>query len=112
MSSVAVGTLDAREEPFEWTPQPAVSAEVHLARLTGWLEATGRNLLYVNLTPPDMAELGLYTARAILPGGKQIDWPMQTKAKPSMATGQTGESHWVTSPRPMKTMRSVRYVRA
>jgi ribosomal protein S12 methylthiotransferase accessory factor len=31
-------------------------------------------LLYVNLTPPDMARLGLYTARAILPTFQPIDF--------------------------------------
>ena len=33
--------------------------------------------------------------------GKQIDWPMQTRAKPRMATSQTGDSPWVAMPRPM-----------
>ena len=66
--------LDANEEPFPWTPQPATPPARSLEHLLAWLGASGRDLLYVNLTPPDMAELGLYTARAILPGFQPIDF--------------------------------------
>jgi ribosomal protein S12 methylthiotransferase accessory factor len=66
--------LDADPEPFTWTAAPAVPRATLLASLLDWLRARGRDLLYVNLTPPDMAELGLYTARAILPGFQPIDF--------------------------------------
>jgi ribosomal protein S12 methylthiotransferase accessory factor len=66
--------LDAAEQPFEWQPQPAPPVSACLDRLTSWLRGNGHDLLYVNLTPPDMAELGLYTARAILPGFQPIDF--------------------------------------
>jgi ribosomal protein S12 methylthiotransferase accessory factor len=42
--------------------------------LVAWLDAKDSDLLYVNLTPPDMAALGLYTARAILPDFQPIDF--------------------------------------
>ncbi len=70
--------LDVNEQPFDWTSQPAESAAERLANLIDWLKAQSpegsHDLLYVNLTPPDMAELGLYTARAILPGFQPIDF--------------------------------------
>lgn len=45
-----------------------------LARFVERLRATGSDLLYVNLTPPDMASLHLYTVRVILPGFQPIDF--------------------------------------
>jgi ribosomal protein S12 methylthiotransferase accessory factor len=67
--------LDVGEEAFEWeaaaTPTPSA---VHLASLVRWLGGRGGDLLYVNLTPTDMGALGLYTARAILPGFQPIDF--------------------------------------
>ncbi len=66
--------LDLDEEPFAWAPQEKNSAFANLSNLTTWLRGKGKDLLYVNLTPPDMAELGLYTARAILPGFQPIDF--------------------------------------
>jgi ribosomal protein S12 methylthiotransferase accessory factor len=66
--------LDAQEEDFEWTPGPGASAELRLARLTSWLAASGGDLLYVNLTPADMAHIGLYTARVVVPGFQPIDF--------------------------------------
>jgi ribosomal protein S12 methylthiotransferase accessory factor len=66
--------LDVDEEPFAWTGRATVPAAENLAHLVAWLGTNGHDLLYVNLTPPDMAELGLYTARAILPGFQPIDF--------------------------------------
>jgi ribosomal protein S12 methylthiotransferase accessory factor len=66
--------LDVNEEPFAWTCRATVPSAQNLANLVAWLGTNGHDLLYVNLTPPDMAELGLYTARAILPGFQPIDF--------------------------------------
>ena len=70
--------LEADEQPFAWTFRSAESTAQKLENLTAWLKAQSpagsHDLLYVNLTPPDMAELGLYTARAILPGFQPIDF--------------------------------------
>src|SRR5262249_16898271 len=34
--------------------------------------------------------------------GAEIDVPMQTRPKPRIATGQVGDSPWVTRPRPIR----------
>jgi ribosomal protein S12 methylthiotransferase accessory factor len=66
--------LDIAESPFPWTTQATVNSAAKLTNFVNWLDANGQDLLYVNLTPPDMAELGLYTARAIVPGFQPIDF--------------------------------------
>ena len=66
--------LDTNEEPFVWPPRSTVPSAQSLESLVAWLRDNGHDLIYVNLTPPDMAELGLYTARAILPGFQPIDF--------------------------------------
>ena len=70
--------LDIDEQPFDVTSRCADTPAQKLADLVTWLKAQSpegsHDLLYVNLTPPDMAELGLYTARAILPGFQPIDF--------------------------------------
>lgn len=52
----------------DWTSADAGSPAANLARLVAWCRETDQDLLYYNLTPPDMARLGLHTVRAILPG--------------------------------------------
>jgi ribosomal protein S12 methylthiotransferase accessory factor len=69
--------LDVDEQPFHWTSQADETPAQKLENLIAWLKAQSSDsydLLYVNLTPPDMAALGLYTARAILPGFQPIDF--------------------------------------
>ena len=70
--------LDVGEQPFDVTLRRADTPAQKLADLLGWLKIQSHqgsyDLLYVNLTPPDMAELGLYTARVILPGFQPIDF--------------------------------------
>jgi ribosomal protein S12 methylthiotransferase accessory factor len=66
--------LDAPEEPFEWELTAPSPPAVHLTQLVDWLRGRGSDLLYVNLTSPDMADIGIYTARAILPGFQPIDF--------------------------------------
>jgi ribosomal protein S12 methylthiotransferase accessory factor len=43
-----------------------------LARLVEHFRGAGQELLYVNLTAPDMEPLGLFTARAVVPGFQPI----------------------------------------
>lgn len=66
--------LDLEEQPFDWQDVSNEARSESLPRFVEWLTATGHDLLYVNLTPADMAEFGLYTARAILPGFQPIDF--------------------------------------
>lgn len=56
----------------DWLANEAPPAT--LEWLCDHLESHGHELLYCNLTPPDMARLGLYTARAILPKFQPIDF--------------------------------------
>jgi ribosomal protein S12 methylthiotransferase accessory factor len=53
---------------------------VQLARLCDDLaEGLGGELVYVNLTSPELAALGLYTARAVIPGMQPIDFGWQER---------------------------------
>lgn len=58
--------LERPLEPGGWAESGETPGD-QLDRLVGWLAAEGLDLLYTNLTPPDMEELGLHTVRAILP---------------------------------------------
>ena len=64
------------DEPdgFPWSAAQRVPPVESLSRLVDRLKASGSDLLYANLTPPDMEALHLYTARAILPGFQPIDF--------------------------------------
>lgn len=70
----ALGALDFLLErpltPYAWPPAPADE----LAALVAHLRASGDELLFHNLSPPDLAALGIYTARAIVPGYQPIDF--------------------------------------
>jgi ribosomal protein S12 methylthiotransferase accessory factor len=70
--------LDVAEQPFDVTSRGAGTPAQKLADLVAWLKSQSHygnyDLLYVNLTSPDMADLGLYTVRAILPGFQPIDF--------------------------------------
>lgn len=66
--------LDINESPFIWTSRSPITSAQKLTDFVAWLSTNGHDLLYVDLTPPEMAELGLYTARAILPGFQPIDF--------------------------------------
>ena len=50
----------------DWRPIPA------LRRLLDDFASRRQDVLYVNLTPPDLEPLGFFTARAILPGFQPI----------------------------------------
>src|SRR5579859_3026077 len=69
--------LDRPLSASDWTSQETGSVTGDLQRLVADCQATGRDLLYYNLTPPDMAGLGLHTARAILPGCQPIAFGAQ-----------------------------------
>jgi ribosomal protein S12 methylthiotransferase accessory factor len=63
--------LERPVEPFEWQACNAAPID-KLHQLVEHCRAQGWDLIYANLTPPDMQRLGLYTARAILPGFQPI----------------------------------------
>jgi ribosomal protein S12 methylthiotransferase accessory factor len=65
------------ERPLEsigWEPQSSWRAADKLQVLVDHFQAEGWDLIYYNLTPPDMRTLGLYTARVIIPGFQPIDF--------------------------------------
>jgi ribosomal protein S12 methylthiotransferase accessory factor len=55
-------------EPREWRDSPRTDTAAALRRLVEHFRTVGGDVLYVDLTPSDMASLGLYTARVIVPG--------------------------------------------
>ena len=59
----------SRPEPRE--PEPEVD---RLGRLVEHLRTAGQDLLYVNLTSPDMGGLGLHTVRVLIPRFQPIDF--------------------------------------
>jgi ribosomal protein S12 methylthiotransferase accessory factor len=69
-SHEAIGAFDfllqQPAEAMDWEPASAPSAD-ELDRLLSWLATEKLDLLYINLTPPDMERLHLHTVRAILP---------------------------------------------
>ncbi|MBV9787885.1 MAG: TOMM precursor leader peptide-binding protein [Chloroflexi bacterium] len=76
-SRQAIGALDfllkQPSEPFDWQGNRCDAAPIdRLERLVAHGRAEGWDLIYVNLTPPDMQKLGLYTVRAILPDFQPI----------------------------------------
>jgi ribosomal protein S12 methylthiotransferase accessory factor len=64
--------LEQPIEPFDWRAGAGLAPGEKLRLLAGHLGAQGQDLLYVNLTPPDMQKLGLFTVRAIIPGSQPI----------------------------------------
>ncbi len=58
--------LDQPVKPFDFG-QDKASAPERLSRLVAHAKGVGSDLIYYDLTPPDMRALGIYTARAILP---------------------------------------------
>ncbi len=60
------------DEKAEWRASKSWSSAAALQHLLNHFESKGQEALYVNLTPPDLESLGLFTARAILPGFQPI----------------------------------------
>ena len=61
-------------ESFEWEPPSLWSSIDRMQSLVGHFRSKGWDLIYYNLTPPDMLALGLHTARVMLPGFQPIDF--------------------------------------
>lgn len=64
--------LERPIEPFDWEAPAPVCAADKLQQLVEHCRAEGCDIVYSNLTPPDMRALGLHTVRAILPGFQPI----------------------------------------
>lgn len=76
-SHKTIGALDfllkQPSEPFDWQAHRCNSTPTEkLDRLVAHCHAERWDLIYVNLTPPDMLKLGLHTVRAILPDFQPI----------------------------------------
>lgn len=63
--------LEQPVAPFSWKTSPQTPGE-QLNSLVQFLRKQQSDLIYYNLTPPDMASLGLHTARVIIPGLQPI----------------------------------------
>ncbi len=59
-------------EQAEWSPKTDGQPPKALDRILDFFADKHQDVLYVNLTSPDVEPLGLYTARAILPGFQPI----------------------------------------
>jgi thiazole/oxazole-forming peptide maturase SagD family component len=59
-------------EPRPWTPQEPVPASDVLLRVVEHARLVAQDVLYVNLTPVDLASVGIFTARVIVPGFQPI----------------------------------------
>jgi len=62
---------------FEWPEAeapPRADELEQLGRMIEFLSAAGQDLLYVNLSSPDLATLGLHTVRVLIPGLQPIDF--------------------------------------
>ena len=58
--------------PFDWSSGEAVAPAERLASLLGWLSENRMDLIYVNLTPPELERRRLFAARVIIPGCQPI----------------------------------------
>lgn len=61
-------------EPFAWSESTPETIPQQLQRLVDHLHNKGQDLIYYNLTPPDMEAFHLYTARVIIPGFQPISF--------------------------------------
>jgi ribosomal protein S12 methylthiotransferase accessory factor len=64
---------------FTWDSEVTRSTSEDMQQLVDDFTSKGQDLLYYNLTPPDMRELGLYTVRVIIPGFQPIDFGWQER---------------------------------
>ncbi|HMA32862.1 MAG TPA: YcaO-like family protein, partial [Chloroflexia bacterium] len=69
--------LDRIPEPLDWRTEPSGAAGAQLAQLVSYFRARGQEVLYYNLTPPDLARQGLAVVRVILPGFQPIAFGAQ-----------------------------------
>jgi ribosomal protein S12 methylthiotransferase accessory factor len=64
--------LDQEPGLQEWSPVTAGDAATQLEQLVDHFRTTRGDLLYYNLTPPDLARLGLAAARVVIPGFQPV----------------------------------------
>jgi len=57
---------------FDWGDTREKSEKQKLDELISWCRQEKRDLIYCNLTPPDMQKMGLYTARVVITGFQPI----------------------------------------
>lgn len=69
--------LDRPLEPLDWGLGDPVGIERQLTQLVTDFRSRGQEVLYYNLTPPDLARLGLAVTRVILPGFQPIAFGAQ-----------------------------------
>jgi len=55
-------------EEFNWRHDYAKEPTQQLEALLDYCKKESTDIIYCNLTPPDMKQLGLYTAKVIIPG--------------------------------------------
>lgn len=58
--------------PFDWSSGSPVAPAERLASLLGWLSENRMDLIYVNLTPPELERRRLFAARVIIPDCQPI----------------------------------------
>jgi ribosomal protein S12 methylthiotransferase accessory factor len=66
--------LKARPTAMKWDVAHPPAAADQLHRLMKSLTDDGTDLIYVNLTPPELERRGLFTTRVIIPGSQPIDF--------------------------------------
>ena len=59
-------------EPRRWAPGPRIDSATKLRRIVEHFRSVGQDVLYVDLTPSDMASLGVFTSRVVVPGFQPI----------------------------------------
>lgn len=61
-------------EPYGWPAAPATAPVEQIESLVGFLRAEGSDILYRNLTPPELAGFGLHVVRVLIPDLQPIDF--------------------------------------
>ncbi len=69
--------LDQEPQQPEWGPLSAGDPAVQLEQLVSHCRTTQQDLLYYNLTPPDLARWGLAAARVLMPGFQPVTFGAQ-----------------------------------
>ena len=66
--------IDQPLQDWDWDEAGVRTPADKLQRLVTHFQAEDQDILYFNVTPPDMAELNLYTARVMIPDYQPIDF--------------------------------------
>jgi bacteriocin biosynthesis cyclodehydratase domain-containing protein len=69
--------LDRLPEPPDWDPLDPGNPGMQLEQLVAFCRASRRDFIYYNMTPPDLAQLGLAATRVIIPGFQPIAFGAQ-----------------------------------